>query len=90
MNMNEIQQVMENNMADFSKQYCELYDPELPWDFDIIEEANKLTPKNYIPFICEGFGFLAIGKDENNEIFLAVPTEDREYVQWKPYDEVIK
>ena len=53
-------------------------------------QLYKLTPKNYIPFICEGFGFLAIGKDEDNEIFLAMPAEDIEYIQWKPYDEVIK
>jgi hypothetical protein len=49
-------------MADFSKQWCELNDPEMPSDFDILEEANKLEPNNYIPMICEGYGFIAIGK----------------------------
>ena len=29
-------------MADFSKQWCEINDPDMPWDFDILEEAEKL------------------------------------------------
>jgi hypothetical protein len=77
-------------MADFSKQYCEIYDPEMSFDFDILEEAKHIQPGHYISMICEGFGFLAIGKDEDNEIFLAMPAEDIEDIWWKPYDEVIK
>lgn len=49
-------------MAEFSKQWCELNDPEMPWDFDIMEVADGLTHNFYIPYICEGFGFSAIGK----------------------------
>jgi hypothetical protein len=77
-------------MADFSKQYCEIYDPEMSFDFDILEEAKHIQPGYYISMICEGFGFIAISKDENNEILLAVPTKDGEYVHWKEYNEVIK
>ncbi len=29
-------------MADFSKQWCEINDPECPHDFDIMEEHSKL------------------------------------------------
>jgi hypothetical protein len=57
-------------MADFSKQWCESYDPEMPWDFDIIEEANKLKPNYGIKIICEGYGFSEIIKDNNNNIKL--------------------
>jgi len=77
-------------MADFSKQYCEIYDLEMSFDFDILEEAKHIQPGHYISMICEGFGFIAISKDENNEILLAVPTKDGEYVHWKEYNEVIK
>ena len=49
-------------MAEFSKQWCEINDPDMPWDFDIFEIANNLTQNFYIPYICEGFGFSAIGK----------------------------
>jgi hypothetical protein len=77
-------------MADFSKQYCEIHAPEMPFDFDILEEAKHIQPGHYIPMICEGFGFIAISKDENNEILLAVPTEDGEYVHWKEYNDIIK
>ena len=47
-------------MADFSKQYCELYDPEFPWDFDIEVGAETIPKGYYKPIICEGFGFSAI------------------------------
>jgi hypothetical protein len=57
-------------MADFSKQYCDLYDPEMPHDFDIEKVAEKLDNDYYLSFICEGFGFSAIGKDPDGEIIL--------------------
>jgi hypothetical protein len=59
-----------NNMADFSKQWCELNDPEMSWDFDIVEEGNKLKPNSYTSVICEGFGFIAIGKGDHDEIIV--------------------
>lgn len=75
-------------MADFSKQWCELNDPEMSWDFDIVEEGNKLKPNSYTSVICEGFGFIAIGKGDHDEILLAIPEED--VINWQPYSEVIK
>lgn len=81
-------------MAEFSKQWCELYDPELPWDFDIMEEFHKLTPGNYVPYICEGFSFIAIGKTEDSEeeCILAMPVDDAPFgtVTWKKYKDIIK
>ena len=37
-------------MADFSKQWCESYDPDMPWDFDIIEEANHKALESPVDF----------------------------------------
>ena len=50
-------------MAEFSKQYVENYMPEFgSWDFDLDAEFSKLSPGQYEPMICEGFGFIAIIK----------------------------
>ena len=78
-------------MSEFSKQYCNLHLQEFPGDFDIEEIANSLEPQYYTPVICEGFGFVAIGKSENGEIILAYPlgsTPESE-IEWKPYNEVL-
>jgi len=78
-------------MADFSKQWCEINDPEMPYDFDILEEFGKLPKNHYIPFICEGFGFLAIMRDNNDECLLAQLDESvEEGVIWTPYEMLIK
>ena len=70
-------------MAEFSKQYCEIYDEGFPWDFDIEEIADNIPKGHYKPIICEGFGFLGIGVDLNGniEIFLTNPKEESKYVQ---------
>ena len=49
-------------MAEFSKQWCEANDPELPWDFDIEEEFDQLEPGEFVSLICEGYGFLGLQK----------------------------
>ena len=80
-------------MAEFSKQWAEKHDPEFPHDFDIIEVANTLEPGYCLPIICEGFGFVAIGKEENGDIIVAMPTgnysEEGTEVTWKPLAEII-
>jgi hypothetical protein len=48
-------------MAEFSKQYCEIHQPEMGWDFDIEEIAEGIPKGHYKPIICEGFGFSGIG-----------------------------
>ena len=75
-------------MADFSKQWCELNDPKMPWDFDIIEEANKLKPNTHIDIICEGFGFDQIGKDDKGDIIFGFRRNDA-YTEWKTYNEIV-
>ena len=79
-------------MAEFSKQWCDINDPKMPSDFDIIEEFNKIQPGNYVPYICEGFGFIAIGHDDDGSCILAMPTNGVPYgtVTWEKYDDVIK
>jgi hypothetical protein len=72
-------------MADFSKQWCELNDPEMPHDFDIDSVASTIDPLWYKSYICEGFGFTAIGKDADNRITLYFPSEDNESGEWKDY-----
>jgi hypothetical protein len=86
-------------MADFSKQWCDKNDPQMPSNFDIEEIANTLEPNHYTPIICEGFGFIAIGKDTDSNIMLAMPTghfeEDEngqiyDDIVWEPYNNIIK
>lgn len=81
-------------MAEFSKQYCELHDPEMPHDFDILEIAEGLNNEEYTEVICEGFGFLAIGKDDKGNVLLAMPTDKPETKEgtpcvWKNYEDVV-
>lgn len=84
-------------MAEFSKQYCEINDPDFPWDFDIEVEAEKLDPDYAIHMICEGFGFTMIAKDESGNIILGFPSEDSpeypysfEHFKWIPYLQFIQ
>jgi hypothetical protein len=59
-------------MAEFSKQYCEIYEPDLDWDFDIEEIAESIPKGHYKPIICEGFGFSGIGIRLNGDIQILV------------------
>jgi hypothetical protein len=70
-------------MAEFSKQYCEIYDEEFNWDFDIEVEAETIPKGYYKPIICEGFGFSGIGVrlDGNIEILLPSPDDENSLVQ---------
>jgi len=83
-------------MAEFSKQWCDLKDPSgLRPDFDIMDISDHLEIGHYLPIICEGFGFTAIGKDVDGSILLAMPTGESDedeniIVEWKKYDEIIK
>ena len=82
-------------MAEFSKQWVEKNDPEMGWDFDIEAIASEMpnsTMTDY--YLCEGFGVVAIGKDESGEIQLAIATgnyndEGHIEVEWKALEEVI-
>lgn len=78
-------------MAEFSKQWCELHDSVgIQPDFDIDELAEQLENNHYFPYICEGFGFIAIGKDMVGNTILAFRDDGEDSVTWKKYEDVIK
>jgi hypothetical protein len=77
-------------MASFSKQWCEKNDPNMPWDFDILEVASRIEPLYGISIICEGYGFTSISKDIDDEILLGFPNYDFDTTIWKDYKEVVK
>ena len=70
-------------MAEFSKQYCEIYNSEMEWDFDIEDIAETIPKGYYKPIICEGFGFSGIGVrlDGSIEIMVIDPTDEDSLVQ---------
>jgi hypothetical protein len=76
-------------MAEFSKQYCELYEPNLVWDFDIEEIAETIPKGHYKPIICEGFGFSGIGvRLDGNLTILVIDPSDEDclvQVEYKKY-----
>ena len=77
-------------MAEFSKQYIQLNDPEDScWDFDIDEETKKIAKGSYINIICEGFGFIAIGRTDEDEISFCYRDWNTGDFIWRYYDEVI-
>lgn len=73
-------------MAEFSKQYCEVWDHGFPHDFDVYEIAKDLMKGNYYPIICEGFGFVAIAKDRNEQILVAFQGEEEDTIVWQDFD----
>lgn len=77
-------------MAEFSKQYCDLHDQEMTPDFDIDEIAKDIEPGFYLPIICEGFGFIAIGRMEKGDIQFAYRQQDTDYVIWRTYKETVR
>ncbi len=76
-------------MAEFSKQWCEINDPEMPWDFDILQVAEELELDHFEYYICEGFGFTMIAKDKKGSVVLGFPDYITDTIEWKTYNEVI-
>jgi len=77
-------------MAEFSRQWCEYKDFGIPWDFDILKEAEALQTNESIHLICEGYGFNAIAKDSKNNILLAFPNYQDGVTEWIPYNQIVK
>jgi len=81
-------------MADYSKQWVEMNDHKMGWDFDIEAIAAEMKPGTINPYyICEGLGSVAIGKDDNGVIHLAISTgvfgDEGHEVHWKTLEEVL-
>ena len=77
-------------MASYSKQYVDQNNFGIEPDFDILEEANNIQNGYYLPLICEGFGFLAVAKDENGEILLAFQEKETDNIIWESYNNIVK
>ena len=71
-------------MADFSKQYCQLNDMGFDGDFDVYEEWSKLTPGYGVAYICEGFGFTMIAKEETGDKVLVLVDN-----KWENFDDMV-
>jgi hypothetical protein len=83
-------------MADFSKQWCDIWDPEMPSDFDIDLIAKDLSREHHYPIICEGLGTISIYKDSHDRIWLGYPKQQKDgsYYKdgtyYKPYHNVLQ
>jgi hypothetical protein len=49
-------------MAEFSEEYCEIYNPGLDSDFSIIDIFAQLKQNQSMDLICEGFGIIKFYK----------------------------
>lgn len=76
-------------MAEFSKQWADIYDLEFPWDFDIEVEAESIPKGYYKPIICEGFGFIAIEVGIDGETYLIFDAGDNS-IDKIPYKNFIR
>lgn len=74
-------------MAEFSKQYCEIYAPELGWDFDIDEIATEIPHGYYKDIVCEGFGFAGIGRGMDDTLYVIMESsvESFERIDYKKF-----
>jgi len=80
-------------MADFSKQWCDIWDPEMPYDFDIDALASELDCEECFSLICEGFGFAWILKDKDSNILLGYEKYESDVfrkIDWKLYESVLQ
>jgi len=64
-------------MAEFSKQWCDLNDTEMPWDFDILEEDDDIDDDDDFDDDMED------DDDDKDDIYGGTVT-------WKKYDEIVK
>jgi len=71
-------------MAEFSKQYCKIKDMGFDGDFDVYEIWSKLKPGHAVDYICEGFGFTMIGKEESGDRVMVYKNNS-----WHDFDEMV-
>ena len=79
-------------MAEFSKQWISINEGiDGSWDFDIDEIASTIKNDHYTPCVCEGFGFVAIGKNDIGETILAYRNweTNSDEIKWKHLNDVI-
>lgn len=77
-------------MAEFSKQWCDLWDPKRTPDFDIESISRDMYRDRYYPIVCEGFGFNSIHKDVYGVVWLGYADQHEENTTiWKRYKTVL-
>ncbi len=76
-------------MTQYSKQWCEIWDTERKWDFDIDVIAKDLYRERYFPIACEGLKLKCIHKDSHGNIWLGFIENNGYYTGWKRYTQVI-
>lgn len=74
-------------MSQFSNQYAKKF-LNGEGDFCIFKEARRLKPGYYKKWICEGYGFIAICKEEDKTITVAIPVAGIYDVKWTPLEEL--
>jgi hypothetical protein len=52
-------------MAEFSKEYIECENWNIPHDFCVMDEFKKLKEGEHLDIICEGFGFTRIHRNNH-------------------------
>lgn len=79
-------------MSEFSKQYCDRYDPGFPHDFDLDELYAQLQPEESLPIVCEGFGFTHIAKDKDGirQVVFTNWAEEGDDYKFVDYDDLDK
>ena len=77
-------------MADYSKEYCALHmGAGFIGDFSIVDEVVTIPVNHYRSIICEGYGFIAIGKSLQGVVELGFrfndPASADEHTVWIPF-----
>ena len=76
-------------MADFSKEWCKSYDEGgMNGDFSVMDIFKDLKEGYYYPIICEGYGFVAIRKQEGICEVAYTTNMETGSVVWKNFDEI--
>lgn len=68
-------------MAKFCKQYCLKYNPQAAWDYNLDTEFDRLDPGEMAGVDCDGYGFVAIGKEVNGTNFCVFEDDKDKFVR---------
>lgn len=71
-------------MAEYSKEYCIEKNMGFQGDFSIKEIFENLEKEDYIGIICEGYGFMAIARNKEDQCLLAYRDDDFDII-WDEY-----
>lgn len=71
-------------MAEFSKEYCFEKNMGFEGDFSIKEIFENLEKDDHISIICEGYGFMAIARNQEDQCLVAYRDDDFDII-WDEY-----